>query len=51
MPRYPIAAFPAFAAISAKAGPRLTIVLALVFAIGQIGLASFAFVAIPRLAP
>jgi hypothetical protein len=51
MPRYALAAFPAFAGFATVTGRRGSVVLTILFAIGQIGVAWLAFVAARHLAP
>jgi Gpi18-like mannosyltransferase len=43
MPRHSMVAFPAFAAISERVGPRTTAIIAVFFAVGEILFAYFAF--------
>jgi len=51
MPRYAVAAFPAFAGLASVAGRRGTILLTILFALGQVFLVYAAFESAHRLAP
>ena len=51
MPRHAMVAIPAFAALADRLGPKLSAVLLLIFAIGQIWFVNFAFAPITRNPP